>query len=618
MNRLTLKETMDRLLLLIRSGYPVIYIVSHEESRVLNFLAKIARVIKAENPQKNFLQWYQGLGLEELDPSSLSVVNVNLSKPEEINWLDIKIIPNNCERNSKGNQNPLEALNSIKNANEINQRFLRDSITVFFDLHPYLRQDSLNSSMGSLVRPLRNSADALRRYYDEKRNSEEQFYKTIIVVAPSAAELSLELKHDIIEIDFPLPEIDELRLTLINMLPPDDARDLGDNLDSGILKFPEHITEQSEKAGLCDEISGAGRGLCLEDYKRGLNMFAVRGEHLSEERIEDMLDLKAKVITDKALQYTPHVKIELGGLSAIKEWISIRKDPVTRESVRKQYRLPPPKGVMLCGVSGGGKSQLAKLIAKEFNLALLRLDVGALFGRYVGESEESTRRALQLAEVLAPVVLWIDEADKAFSGVGAGGDSGVSARVFGHFLTWLSEKQDSVFVVVTANDFRKMLDDFPEFGRKGRFDEIFWVDLPDENARKEIFQIYLSPHFKDGYLELDETELLNIAAKNNIGGLKGKTLLEKFCCLLGHGNISFNMTGAEIEHAINNALYRAYRSTTQKFTTDLIVETVKGLMPRALYEDTSKDYRNLQVLSGEAENKHWIFVGKKREPDENK
>jgi hypothetical protein len=607
MNRLTLKETMDRLLLLIRSGYPVIYIVSHEESRVLNFLAKIARVIEAENPQKNFLQWYQGLGLEELDPSSLPVKNVNLSKPEEINWLDIKGIPNNCGRNSKGNQNPLKALNSIKDANKNNLPFLKDSITVFFDLHPYLRQDSLNSSMGSLVRPLRNSADALRRYYDANRNSKDHFYKTIIVVAPSAAELSLELKHDIIEIDFPLPEIDELRLTLINMLPLYDAGDLGDNFNSGILRYQEHITTQSEKARLCDMISGAGRGLCLEDYKRGLNMFAVRGQDLSEKRIEDMLDLKAKVITDKALQYTPHVNIELGGLSVIKEWISIRKDPVISESVRKQYCLPPPKGVMLCGISGGGKSQLAKLIAKEFNLALLRLDVGALFGRYVGESEESTRRALQLAEVLAPVVLWIDEADKAFSGVGVGGDGGVSTRVFGHFLTWLSEKQDSVFVVITANDFRNMLNRFPEFGRKGRFDEIFWVDLPDENARKEIFQIYLSPHFKDGYLELDETELLNIASQYNIGGLNGETLLEKFCCLLGDGIISFNMTGAEIEHAINNALYRAYRSTMQKFSADLIVDTIKK--SDILYDPAGFDFTNVLIpLQQVAQAKGWPFV----------
>ena len=149
--------------------------------------------------------------------------------------------------------------------------------------------------------------------------------------------------------------------------------------------------------------------------------------------------------------------------------------------------------------------QLAKYIAKCFGLALLRLDVGSLFGKYVGESEEKTRKALSLAETLAPVVLWVDEIDKAFSGMSGNGDNGVAKRVFGTFLTWLAEKTDDVFVVTTANEFRDLLSNFPEFGRKGRFDEIFWVPLPDQVAREQIFRIYLGK--RQDYLQIQVEDL---------------------------------------------------------------------------------------------------------------
>jgi len=609
MARLTLQETMDRLLLLIRAGYPVIYIVSHEETRVLDYLAKIIRIVKAENPNKHLLRWYEGpTGLEEL--TNLSAYHTS---EKNIQWLNIEGISSTINWKTKRAQQGDEILNAIKMANNTNNPDLGDSLTVFFDLHPYLQQ---NASF-SLVRPLRNAADALRRYYDENRNQPGKPYKTIVIIAPSASTLSMELERDLIVLDFPLPETDELRLTLTNMVIRD------------IFKFPEEFSDEDtpeefsdeETRGLCDLIAGAGRGLTLEDYKRGLNMFAVRGEYLNARHVENMLDLKAKVINNQALNYTPHVDIKLGGLQGIREWIRIRQDAVISELVRKKYRLPPPKGVMLCGASGGGKSQLAKLIAKEFKLALLRLDVGSLFGKYVGEAEERTRKTLQLAEVLAPVVLWLDEIDKAFTNIGTGGDSGVSARVFGYFLTWLAEKKDSVFVVATANDFRKLLDQFPEFGRKGRFDEIFWVDLPNETERQEIFNIYLKPHFEDKHLELTDNDVSRLAAENNIvQSIQGTDVLEKFCWLLSQSAFSHNLTGAEIEHAINEASSCAYSKSQgsqqldnlvteqNQFTPGLIATMFKKAKDRALYEPNSPDYKVLEKLQSQARKKHWLFA----------
>ncbi len=621
----TLQETMDRIELLVRAGYPVIYVVSHEEGRVLEYLTRLYRVIKGEKGNKALFHW-TAEGLSEVTglkghPRASSRV-----------WLKTPGWDATATVQSRGKvkaedpeariRSATDALDNLKAANAINRPAALDSIAVFLDLHQDLWTDA-SGNAGSLVRPLRNTAEALRRYYEEnaaeaRRRSDEEkaaaalrpsedtneakgeaedkrtrhAFKTIFVVAPSAARLSMELEHDVIVVDFPLPETDELAMALDTMLA------------SGVLTFPEDANAE-HKTRLRELIAGAGRGLALEDYKLGLNMFSVRDEPLSERHVEDLLQLKAKAINNDALLYTPHVDVQLGGLKNIRKWLAIRREPTISPEVRKSFHLPETKGVMLCGVSGGGKSQLAKLIANEFNVALLRLDVGALFGMYVGESEERTRRALRLAEVLSPVVLWLDEVDKAFKGMGGDGDNGVSARVFGHFLTWLAEKKDNVFVVATANDFEELLDKFPEFGRKGRFDEIFWVDLPSEEGSADIFKIYLAPLVGDGYLALTEADVDELD-----GGRetlcdddvepKDRALVRFSKLLAAH---SHPMTGAEIEYAVSQALYQAYQLTHQNggggaigFTPQLIISIVDDAAKRALYNQGSDDEKRLQKL----------------------
>jgi hypothetical protein len=595
MARVTFQETMDRLLLLVRAGYPVIYIVSHEEARVLDGLVRIVRVLSGERRRdglqaKRLVRWYEGTGLREvcdLEP---------FDGAEPYPWLDIPGFPERPKEEDRSGREGEDALKLVRDAGPHNFEALSDVVAVFFDLHPFLMMDRNTGISGSLVRPVRNAADRLRNYYDVHRASPAQRYKTIVIVAPSAAGLSLELERDLIQVEFPLPEREELLATLSRMLSAGRLTIADQPPTAEVAAVCRDTADPQEyRSRLCELVAGAGCGLTLEDYRSGLNMFAVRQEPLSSRHMEDMMHLKSKSISSPALQYTPHVEVELGGLEAVIDWIGVHRDAASSVEIRNLYHLPPPRGVMLLGVSGGGKSQLAKLVAREFKLALLRLDVGALFGSYIGESEEKTRQALRLAEVLAPVVLWIDEIDKAFQGIGDGGDSGVSARVFGQFLTWLAEKEDSVFVVTTANDFRSMLKRFPELGRKGRFDEIFWVDLPGNEALQTIFRIYLRKEYEKQYLQLADGELEELARQHGIPDLpEDGTPLDRFCWLLSQTMFSERLTGAEIEYAITNAKYLAYQEGKPLLSARHVVTAVLAAKAQALYRPGSETAQLLE------------------------
>ncbi len=584
MLRTTFTDTMDRLLRLIQAGYPVIYLVSQEESRVFDCVARIVNRLRATNSDKQLVRWSHGRGLEH--------IRLPPGGAPEANWLDVPGLPEGwSSMRFAGSTAPGDALATIEGAQARETAELRNCVAVFYDLHPYLGEAGAVATE-SMVRPLRHAADRLRDYYDRARGMNPPRYQTVIIVAPYEEGRSRELASDVITLEFPLPEADELHrvvkemvgekhLVFPNPIPPEDYAAIG---------------ETAYNTRLLELIASAGRGLTLHSFKQGLNMMRVEDKLLRPKFIDFMLDLKADTISNRALEYTPHVRIELGGLELVKQWVSIRRTAATSREIRDQYRLPSPKGVLLCGASGGGKSQLAKLIAKEFNLALLRLDIGSLFGSYVGESEQRARNALRMAEVLAPVVLWIDEMDKAFAGAAAGGgnnagDGGVSARVLGHLLTWLAEKEEDVFVVVTANDHRAILTRFPEFARKGRFDEIFWVDLPKSEARRQIFEIYLRKLIDDGYLQVaDEAQLLNDLSRD----------------------ASQEMTGAEIEYAVQEALYRAYDDhrngviSSAGLTSDRLLEVVRECKDRSLYNGEGKQsYRDALA---DAENRRWLRV----------
>ena len=236
---------------------------------------------------------------------------------------------------------------------------------------------------------------------------------------------------------------------------------------------------------------------------------------------------------------------DIGGLDHFKE-LQLRRGGAFSEKAR-QYGLPHPKGLLLVGIQGTGKSLTAKAIAHHWHLPLLRLDVGRLFGGLVGESESRTRQTIQLAEALAPCVLWIDEIDKAFAGLGGKGDAGTSSRVFGTFITWMAEKSTPVFVVATANDIQSLP---PELLRKGRFDEIFFVDLPTLEERTDIFNIHLRRR-RPELSRFDTDQLAKMAD---------------------------GFSGAEIEQALIAAMYDAF-SQDREFTQLDIIAALKSTMP---------------------------------------
>ena len=237
-----------------------------------------------------------------------------------------------------------------------------------------------------------------------------------------------------------------------------------------------------------EELVKAAVGLTLQEAENAFARAMVNDGCLNSEDVDIVLKEKSQVIKKSdILEYIDSkVKIEdVGGLENLKKWLS-KRDKSWLDSAKK-YGLPSPKGVLLTGVPGCGKSLIAKSISSMWHLPLLRFDVSKVFNMYVGNSESNMREAIKMAEAISPCVLWIDEIEKGFSGLGGSGDSGTTSRIFGTFLSWMQEKTKPVFVVATANN----IDSLPsEMMRKGRFDEIFFIDLPTFNERKQIFKVH--------------------------------------------------------------------------------------------------------------------------------
>ncbi|MBI9018642.1 MAG: AAA family ATPase [Phycisphaerae bacterium] len=252
--------------------------------------------------------------------------------------------------------------------------------------------------------------------------------------------------------------------------------------------------------------------------------------------------------SDGLLEYieTPAELNEIGGLRRLKRWLQLRQDAMTEDA--EKYGLLPPRGVLMLGVQGAGKSLCAKAIATAWHYPLLRLDPSVLYNKYIGESERRLKASLRQAEMMAPIVLWIDEIEKAFaSAASQSNDGGLSRRMFGTLLTWMQEHKEHVFLVATANDIEALP---PELLRKGRFDEIFFVDLPSEEVRKDIFKIHIKKRNRD-----PEKFDIDALAKQAKG-----------------------FSGAEIEQAVISGLHRAY-STNIEVDTDAVLTAIKESPP---------------------------------------
>lgn len=263
--------------------------------------------------------------------------------------------------------------------------------------------------------------------------------------------------------------------------------------------------------GLKKKMANAFKGLSSIEIDTILALgYAQNGENgINEDILELISEQKMQLIKKDGILEMIQVKEsidDIGGLDTLKDWLKKKAKVINNMEKAEDFGVEMPKGVLIAGVPGCGKSLNAKASAKLFNIPLLKLDMGRLMGKYVGESESNMRRAIALSEAIAPCVLWIDELEKAFSGIGGdGGSAEVTTRLFGHFLTWMQDKNSSVFVVATANDIMKLP---PELMRKGRFDEIFYVQLPNEEERRKIFEIHIKKRREEDYKDIDIDKLV--------------------------------------------------------------------------------------------------------------
>ncbi len=301
-------------------------------------------------------------------------------------------------------------------------------------------------------------------------------YSATIFILSEVTVIPRELENYITVFDIPLPTVDEILAIIYEFI-----NDMKISVDPDVIS----------------EIALSFKGLNEFQIKQILNLAYQDGGCIDKE--DKLLILKEKEQLIKKSGMLEIVNFsetidDIGGLENLKDWLARKAKIFANLDKAIKFGVDVPKGIMIIGMPGCGKSLTAKVTASLFEITLVRLDVGRLLGKYVGESEENMRRALKLAEAISPCVLWIDEIEKAFAGVGVeGGGNDVTTRLFGQFLTWMQEKENTVFIVATANDISKMP---PEFLRKGRFDELFFVDLPNGEERRKILDIHLKKRNK--------------------------------------------------------------------------------------------------------------------------
>jgi SpoVK/Ycf46/Vps4 family AAA+-type ATPase len=413
----------------------------------------------------------------------------------------------NPNDNGYAKRNPLQALEFVdKLAPDLSGVF------IFRDFHRFLEDVSVARKLRNLARKLKAEP------------------KNLILLSPQIT-IPADLSEAIAILEFPLPATSDIG-TEIQRLMPQSAQTLS--------------------AKQLNDLIRACQGLSIDRIRRVLaKAIADRGE-IRPEDVELVLAEKRQTIRQtQILDFYPAKEqiTDIGGLDNLKEWL-IRRGGSFSDKAR-EYGLPYPKGLLLVGIQGTGKSLTAKAISHHWYLPLLRLDVGRLFGGLVGESESRTRQTIQLAEALAPCVLWIDEIDKGFAGVDSKGDAGTASRVFGTFITWMAEKTSPVFVVATANDIQALP---AEMIRKGRFDEIFFVGLPSQVERKEIFKVHL-------------------------GKLRPQNLSQYDIDRLAYETPDFS--GAEIEQTLIEAMHIGF-SENRDFTTDDILAAASQIIPLAV------------------------------------
>lgn len=327
------------------------------------------------------------------------------------------------------------------------------------------------------------------------------------------------------------PELEKL-ITVLELDLPDEAE------ISGIInQFAEENEISSGPADFQAELATAFKGLSESEIKDLLSLAVSQDGELTKKALQLIFDQKQQMILKAGILEMVPLKesvSDIGGLEILKDWLQKKATVFKNMKAAAEFGVTMPKGVLIAGVPGCGKSLSAKAAGKLFDVPLLRLDMGRLMGKYLGESEENMRKAIRLAEAISPCILWVDELEKAFAGISSGGGGNeVTTRLFGTFLTWMQEKKSAAFVVATANDITQLP---PELLRKGRFDEIFYVALPNPEERRKIFEIHLNKRRKADVAKINALTFINLLPnfRGRPASTSGKRLIDAlpFACAL--------------------------------------------------------------------------------------
>ncbi|MBQ8458833.1 AAA family ATPase [bacterium] len=530
-----MKKTEQYLTNLFRARFPFVYIPTWEEIRIVELIVKIAESKEIKTQREIFI-WSSTEGLKRHTDEGQEKVNIN-------------------EAN-----NPISALSYIEDFN-------KPAILILKDVHCLLGAKGGRTDY-DFIRKIRDVAGSLKN---------ADFPKNVVIIAPTLL-LPDDLQKDITVVDFNLPTLDELKSLLNEMIEL--------NKGTGItIKLNENAKEK-----LCK----AAQGLTLQEAENAFARAMVTTGQLTENELDIILEEKCQVIKKTGILEFVNTNInidDVGGLENMKKWLTKRNNSWLGKA-QKDYNLPAPKGILITGIAGCGKSMTAKAMSALWQLPLLRLDVGRIFSGLIGSSEENMRKAVQTAEAVAPSILWIDEIEKGFGGNGGERDGGTTTRVFGTFLTWMQEKTKPVFVIATANKINQLP---PEMLRKGRFDEIFFVDLPTVNERKIIFKLHLEKRLKGSIS-------------------KEFKVTDELLTKLSDATEGFG--GSEIEQVVVSALFEAFSENRELQEEDLF-KIIKNTIPLSTTQAEQilaiREWANERAVAATAHDEQYNYVPEETE-----
>lgn len=501
---------------LFKARFPYVYIPTWEESRACELIETVASSEQYIKVLRTVYTWTQTDGFVRSD--SREVI--------------------------KGTETPIRAMDFVQNCKQ-------DAVFIFKDLHPFLGAHNRPADY-ALIRKMRDIIPGLR-VSDNRKN--------VVLISPELV-IPADMQKEISVFDFPLPTVEEILEVLDKMI---DRNGLETDL----------TREDKEK------LAKSALGLTLQEAENAFSRAIVQQRGLDKDVLKVIFDEKNQVI--KKTGILEFIKSDLdiddiGGLENLKNWL-IKRNNSWLDGAKK-YNIPAPKGVLITGIPGCGKSLTAKAMSAIWQLPLLKLDMGRIFSGLVGSSEENMRRAIATAEAVSPSILWVDEIEKGLGGTGSTGDGGTSTRVFGTFLTWMQEKSAPVFVVATSNDIGGLP---PELLRKGRFDEIFFVDLPTKPEREKIFEVHLKKRVSNSGV--------------------GKELTIDASLLSRLSELTEGFVGAEIEQVVVAALYEAFFANRELRSDDLEM-AIRFTVPLSVTQKEQikrlRDWANVRAVSATA------------------